>query len=106
MKKIKDELIHWLGGMTEEDVRVRTRPVRIMVSNYSIRTLKVCKLIRKDMVAAYPECTENAKKDIAYQMADKMIEEKLIEFSSADEDSFAIRMSALARIVVPMEVNK
>ena len=107
MKKLKDKLVHMLGGFTEEDVRIRTRPVRCAVSRFSIRTLKVHQVIRPEVLAIYPEYMDSARKDIAFQLAEKMIEENLIEFSSKQEsESDMIRVTALAKIVVPTEVSE
>ena len=102
MKKLKDKLIHWFGGYTEEDIMVRTRPQRVEVSRFCIRTLKLNKIIRRDMLEIYPDYQDHAKKDMAYMIGDKMMEEKLIEFGTSPEDPETIIVTAMARIVVPI----
>jgi hypothetical protein len=106
MMKIKEKLIHMLGGLTEEDVMIRTRPQRVAVSRFSIRTLRVCQIVRPDMLDGCPDYMEHVRKDMAYQIGDKMTEECLIEFSSKEETPDMIRVSALARIVIPTEVSE
>lgn len=106
MKKLKDKLIHMLGGYTHKDMMIRTRPERVAVSRFSIRTLKLNKMIRKDMLGVYPDFQEHAKKDMAYMIGDKMLEEGLIEFGNRNEDPETIIITALAKIVVPTGVNE
>ena len=101
MKRIKEEIVHLLGGYTQEDIRIMTRPQRVAVSRFSIRTLKVCQTINTEVLALYPEYMDHARKDIAYQIADKMIDEGLIEFRSIEEGYNLVKVSALSKIVVP-----
>ena len=102
MKKLKEKLIRWLGGYTEKDIMVRTRPQRVEISRFSIRTLKTKQIMRRDMLETYPDYFGHAKKDMAYTIGDKMMEEKLIEFGTSQEDPETIIVTALARIVVPI----
>ena len=106
MKKLKEKMIHWLGGYTHEDVMIRTRPERVTVSHACIRTLKLNHMIRKDMLERYPDYHEHAKKDMAYMFGDKMLEEGLIEFGSKQENPETIIITALAKILVPTEVSE
>ena len=103
MGKLKDKLIRKLGGYTEEDIIIRTRPQRVAVSKFSIRTLKVCQSINQDVLTMYPDYINHAEKDMAYQLADKMREERLIEYISKEESPKLITVTAIAKVVAPYE---
>ena len=106
MKKLKEKLIHWLGGYTHEDFMVKTRPERSYISRFSIRTLKLNKLCRNDVITNSPEFMNKKKRDMAHMIGDKMLEEALIEFWSSQEDPDMLKIMALAKIVVPTEVSE
>lgn len=103
---LKDKLIHMLGGLTEEDMMIRIRPFPVSVSRFSIRTVKICQILRPDMMKLYEDYINVTKKDMAYCLADKMLDECLIEFSSAQENPERTVMTALAKVVVPTEVSE
>ena len=106
MKKLKDKLIHLLGGLTTEDMKVRTRPVKVRTFESDVRKIEVKQIIQRHWLELYPDYIENyAKKDMAYMLADKMIEEGLAlytnnQFSSAD-DHIKVRM--WVNVIVPYE---
>ena len=108
MKKLKDKLIRILGGFTTEDMMVRTRPVKVRTFDCDVRTIEVKQVIRRDMIALYPDYIENyAKKDMSYRLADKIIEEGLAictsnqpDTSSADEH---IEVRMRMKVIAPYE---
>lgn len=108
MKKLKDKLIHLLGGFTTEDMMVRTRPVKVRTFESDVRTLEVRQVIRRDMMAMYPDYIENyAKKDMVYRLGDRLLEDGLVlvtsnesELSDWDEH---IEVRARLNVVVPYE---
>lgn len=106
MKKLKEKLIRLLGGYTHEDVMIRTRPERVAVSRFSIRTLKVNQMFMKEVLEVHPDYEEYVRKDLAYVIGDKMLEEGLIEYISRQEDPERIIVTALAKIVVPTGVSE
>lgn len=106
MKKLRDKLINLLGGYTYEDVMIRTRPERTYISRFSIRTLKVNQMFMKEVLEVHPNYEEYVRKDLAYVIGDKMLEEGLIEFMSKTEKPEQIVLTALAKIVVPTGVSE
>ena len=101
MKKLKDKLIHLLGGMTEEDIRIRTRPVRVGIFQSEIETLRVGNSINHEVLQIYPEYIDRSKQDMAYKLADEMIERQLVKFESKQEDNGLLVIHATARICRP-----
>jgi len=106
MKKLKDKLIRLLGGYTHEDVMIRTRPERTYVSRFSFRTLKVNQTFMKEVLEVHPDYEEYVRKDLAYVIGDKMLEEGLIEYISRKEEPERIIVTALAKVVVPTGVSE
>ena len=98
--KIKDKLIHLLGGLTEEDAIVRTRPV-ISISRFSMETLRVQHIVRQEMLQRYPEYMDRVHNDMTYRIADRMLEEHLVEFVSKEESRESMVVTATARIFRP-----
>ena len=106
--KLKDKLIHLLGGYTKEDMMVRTRPVKVRTFEFDVRTLEVKQVLRRDMLALYPDYIENyAKKDMVYRLGDRLLEDGLVlvtsnesEFCDSDE---RIEVRARLKVVVPYE---
>lgn len=108
MKKLKDKLIHLLGGYTKKDMMVRTRPVKVRTFESDIRTLTVKHEVRLDMLEAYPDYIENyAKKDMAYRLGDKLMEDGLIKFASREAQGVGgcrfIEVRADVKVIVPYE---
>ena len=101
MKKLNDKLIHLLGGLTEEDMRLRTRPVISKVSRYCMRTIAVRREVNPEIIRTYPEYMDLVGNDMACRIADKMLQEKLIDISSKQEAPDRIIVSATARVYVP-----
>lgn len=108
MKKLKDKLIHLLGGYTKEDIMVRTRPVKVRTFESDVRTVTIKHEVRLDMLEAYPDYIENyAKKDMVYRLGDKLMEAGLIRFTSREAQSTGgcrlIEVRADAKVIVPYE---
>lgn len=108
MKKLKDKLIRWLGGYTMADMLVRTRPVKVRTFESDVRTLTVKHEVRLDMLEAYPDYIENyAKKDMAYRLGDRLMEDGLIKFSSREAQGVGgcrfIEVRADVKAIVPYE---
>lgn len=108
MKKLKDRLIRWLGGFTKEDMLVRTRPVKVRTFESDVRTLEVKQVLRRDMLALYPDYIENyAKKDMVYRLGDRLLEDGLVLVTSneselCDSDE-RIEVRARLKVVVSYE---
>lgn len=101
MKKLKDKLIHMLGGLTEEDIRVRTRPVRVGIFQSEIETLRIGNSINPEMLQIYPEYIDKSKQDMANRLADEMIERKLVKFEIKQENQGMLVIHATARVCRP-----
>lgn len=101
MKKLKDKLIHLLGGMTEEDIRIRTRPVRVGVFQSEIETLKDDRKIYADAARDYPQYMDFSKRNMASELANEMIKRNLIKFESEQEDQETLVIHATVRVVRP-----
>lgn len=106
MRKVKDWLIHKLGGYTFNDMLVRSRPVQCRVTQSEIRTLKIKRILRAETMATPAYQLEHARKDMANRIADKMLEDGLISFSSNAERPYELEYTAIARIVTPTEVSE
>lgn len=101
MSKLKDKLIRLLGGLTEADFIVRSRPVRVGIQHFSMETLSVCQIVNTDILQAYPEYMDYVHNEMMYKIADEMMEKKLVEFKSKQESPDQILVRATARIFRP-----
>lgn len=101
MKKLKDKLIHLLGGMTEEDIRIRTRPVRVGIFQSEIETLRVGRQINAEIIRDYPEYMDNAQRDMAYKLSNEMLERQLIKFDNKQENQETLVIHATVRVCRP-----
>ena len=103
MKKLKDKLIHLFGGYTESDMLLRARPVKVRTFDSDIRTIRVRSVLRNDMIEAFPDCAENAKKDMAYRIGDNMLNEGLITIESSQSTTVAdsTEITETAKVLVP-----
>ena len=82
---------------------VRARPVKVRTFDCDVRTLAVKQVIRRDMLAMYPDYIENyAKKDMAYRLGDKLLEEGLVLVTSNESGlSDSIEVRAMLKVIVP-----
>lgn len=106
MEKIKDKLIHLLGGYTFCDMLIKTRPMHVRTEQCPVITIKVGNVIRKDRHYSWTEYMDLAKKDMAYKLGDTMLKESLIEFRTREEQPDTFTLTALVKVVAPLEVSK
>ncbi len=88
MKKIKEKLIHWLGGYTLSDLPTE-RKFEIVTTSAPLVTLRA--------VSHAPTWTtldeddiKYIKKDLAYQLADDMVNNKMIVFDERQDGIYAL----------------
>ena len=106
--KIKDRLIHSLGGYTKEeyDKKISTNPACKYASNTApIRTLKAGYVIND----SFREPPENwLKNELTARLANKMLEDKLVTFYTATRNTGPVQypydVYAMVKIVEPSDV--
>ena len=98
MKKLKDKLIHLFGGLTEEDVIIRTRYVPVRIEPQRIEKIRICHIVGPERPEEY---YAYARQKMAYGICDKMLESGLIEFESDTDPSGGIKLTATAMVVHP-----
>lgn len=88
MNKLQTKLIHLLGGLTEEDVMDRTRPMKVAVTPFGIEKLAVGCIVDAYQLSKYPEYMNRVREDAACNIAEKMMDNNLIEFKTVEEVPF------------------
>ena len=98
VKKLKDKLIHLFGGLTEEDVIIRTRPVPVRIEPHRIEKIRICHIVRPEFEDGYMDFV---KRKMAQNICDKMLESGMILFESAMDPSGSPKLTATAMVVHP-----
>lgn len=98
MKKLKDKLIHLFGGLTEEDVLIRTRPVPVHVEPKRIEKIRICNIVLPEFEDGY---VDFVKREMAQKICDKMLESGMILFELAMDPSGSPKLTATAMVVHP-----
>ena len=102
--KIKERLIHLLGGVTEEEFFMAAKEARPMIARESpVRTIKAGYCI-VDSMHAPPE--KYLKNELMSRIANKILEEKLIQFyivpHSTGESNYPQDVMAIVKVVPPV----
>lgn len=103
MSKLKDKIIHLFGGLTEEDAIVRTKPLlsSYEFSVFKAQTLRAQHIVKPEVIKRYPEYMDRVYGELTYRIADMMLENRLVEFASKNENSEDIVVTATARVFRP-----
>ena len=96
VKKLKDKLIHLFGGLTEEDIMVRVRPVRI--EQQRIEKIRICHIVGPERPEEY---YAYARQKMAHGICENMLASGLIKFESDTDPSGGIKLTATAMVVHP-----
>jgi len=88
MNKLKTKLIHLLGGLTDKDIIDSARPMKVAVTPLGIEKLAVGCIVKQSLLNRYPEYMNRVREDAACKIAEKMMDDKLIEFKTVEEVSF------------------
>lgn len=98
MKKLKDKLIHLFGGLTEEDVLIRTRPVPIRIEPHNIEKLRIYQIVRNEYMDGN---MDYVKRKLVTGICDKMLESGMILFETDIYQSGMQKVTATAMVVNP-----
>ncbi len=101
--KIKDKLIHLLGGYTKAEYQLnKNTNVRIPVIRHEkpIRTYKIGHRFNPNYQMNEREI-EYVKKDMAYMLADKLNDENMIQFTSNEQ----AEMYAIIQVIDPNDIT-
>ena len=101
--KIKDKLIHLLGGYTKAEYQLnKNTNVRIPVIRHEkpIRTYKIGHRFNPNYQMNDREI-EYVKKDMAYMLADKLNDENMIRFTSNKQSE----MYAIIQVIDPNDIT-
>ena len=105
MNKLTTKLIHLLGGLTEKDVMTRPMKVEVNFTRFSIEKLAVGCTVDAYKLSKYPEYMNMVREDAACNIAEKMMDNNLIEFKTVEEVPFngpkQIVVKATARVLKP-----
>lgn len=98
--RIRDKLIHFLGGYTKSDYK--NRPVNTVIKQeMPIRTIKVAYTLNSDYSE---EEKKYIKEDMIIRLAKRMDEENLVLFKyQVDDPTINPHMYAIVRVIEPIE---
>lgn len=108
--KVRNWLIKKLGGYTRAEYASigAFKPVKVQATHEKIETFEVRKLLRREMIpVGYPYFTEYTKREMAYDIANKLYDEDYFEFLTKEDmfDPFdSIEIICRLKAVRPKEV--
>lgn len=110
MMNVRNWLIKKLGGYTRAEYASigAFKPVKVQATHEKIETLEVRKLLRSEMIPVGDPCfTEYTKREMAYDIADKLYGEDYFEFLTKGDvfDPFdSIEIKCSLKVVRPKEM--